>query len=181
MGLTFFNVEANLRTAAWLGRLMHRFDARHRQRARDSIARSFPELSDARIDDLVVQSFEHFLQLVVEVVHTPRLMHRDAFHRYVRYHNIAPVLELLNANKPVLLLTGHLANWELLGYVMALLNFPVHAIARPIDNPLVNDWIMGIRQQHGRTIITTWNATDRMVNLLSNGQPLGFIADQNAG
>jgi KDO2-lipid IV(A) lauroyltransferase len=180
-GLTLFDVEANLGTAAWAGRLLHRFDARHRQRARDSIARSFPEMSDAQIDDLTARSFEHFVQLVVEVVHTPRLMHGESWYRHVRYQNIAPVLELLNADRPVLLLTGHLGNWEVLGYVMALLDYPVHAIARPIDNPLINHWLLSIRQQHGMSIITKWNATERMVELLSAGQPLGFIADQNAG
>ncbi len=181
MGLTCFDVNANLRTAAWVGRLMHRFDARHRQRARESIARCFPEMTDAQVDDLVLKSFEHFVQLLIEVIHTPRMLHGESWYRHVRYQNIAPVIELLNANKPVLLLTGHLGNWEVLGYVMALLGFPVHAIARPLDNPLLNDWLLGIREQTGMSIITKWNATDRMVELLNAGQPLGFIADQNAG
>lgn len=181
MGLTFFDVDANLHTAGWIGRMMHRFDRRHRERARESIARCFPERSEAEIDELVVKSFEHFVQLVVEIIHTSRMMHSQSWYRHVRYQNIAPVLELLNDNRPVLLITGHLGNWEVLGYVMALLGYPVHAIARPLDNPLLNEWLLGIREQTGMTIITKWNATDRMVEVLNAGQPLGFIADQNAG
>jgi len=181
MGLTCFDVNTNLRTAAWAGRCLHHLDARHRRRAHDSIAQSFPEYTDAQIDELTLRSFEHFIQLVIEIIHTPRLMHGETWYQHVRYQNIAPVLELLNADRPLLMLTGHVGNWEILGYVMAVLDYPLHAIARPLDNPLLNDWVLSIRQRHGMSIITKWNATDRMVELLQRGEPLGFIADQNAG
>ena len=58
---------------------------------------------------------------------------------------------------------------------------PRNAIARPLDNPLVNDWLLGIRERRGMRIITKWDATDVMQDVLNGGGTLGFIADQNAG
>jgi KDO2-lipid IV(A) lauroyltransferase len=32
---------------------------------------------------------------------------------------------------PCILITGHSGNWELVGYTVALLGFPMHALYRP--------------------------------------------------
>jgi len=179
--LTMFNVETNLRTASLMGRLLHRFDRRHRERAMYHLRLAFPDWDDGQLEHVCEQSFEHFVQLATEVMHTPRLLHTDSWAQHVVINNLGPAIELLNANRPVILLTGHLGNWEVLGFVLAVLGYDVDALARPIDNPLVNDWLMGIRQQRGMRIITKWDATDHMMHVLDNGGALGFIADQNAG
>lgn len=180
-GLTSFGVGFNLRAAAALGRMLCRLDQRHRQRARESIRWAYPGMDAQAVDTLASRSFEHFLQLMVEVCSSPRLMHPDGWHRYVRLGDVQPVLELLNAGRPVIMVTGHLGNWEILGTVLALLGYPVAAVARPIDNPLINDWLLGIREQRGLRVITKWQATESMTQVLDDGGALAFIADQNAG
>lgn len=181
MALTAFDVDANLRTAAAIGRQLYRFDRRHRQRAQRHLAVAFPEKTPEQIDDLARRSFEHFLQLVVEVCHTPQVLHRDSWSYRTKLANLGPSIDLLNAGKPAILVTGHLGNWEVLGFLLAVLGYRCEAIARPIDNPLINRWLMGVRQRRGLGIITKWNATDRMLEVLQAGGALGFIADQNAG
>src|SRR5262245_24574883 len=135
MALTSFDVATNLRTAASLGRLMHRFDRRHRERTRRHLAMAFPEKSERDLDALTLQSFEHFMKLVVEVCHTPQVMHRDSWSRRTKLTNLGRGIEILNAGKPVIMLTGHVGNWEVLGFLLAVLGYKVEAIARPIDNP----------------------------------------------
>ncbi|MCE9589275.1 MAG: lysophospholipid acyltransferase family protein [Planctomycetes bacterium] len=181
MGLTMFDVESNLRTAGAIGRLMYRIDRRHRERTLRHLALAFPDLSPAQADDLARRAFEHFIQLIVEVLHTPHAIHRDSWSRLITLRNIAPALEVLNAGKPAIMLTGHLGNWEVLGTLMAVLGYPCQAIARPIDNPYINRWLLGVREKRGMKIITKWDATDHMVGVLQSGGVLGFIADQNAG
>lgn len=181
MGLTMFDVEANLRTAAAIGRLMYRLDKRHRLRTREHLALAFPHLTPAQADDLTLRSFEHFIQLVVEVLHTPHAIHQDSWSRLISLRNISGSIETLNAGKPAILLTGHFGNWEVLGSLLAVLGYPCEAIARPIDNPFINRWLLGVREKRGMRIITKWDATDRMVGVLQSGGVLGFIADQNAG
>lgn len=181
MTLTCFSVRDNLRTAAAIGRTMYRFDRRHRQRALDNLTTAFPEWSDAQREQVALQSFEHFVQLAVEVCHTPRLLHIDTWPQHVRLGNLAPALRLMLQRKPAILLTGHLGNWEVLGYLLATMGFHIEALARPLDNRLINDWLLGIRQKRGLTVLTKFDATQRMVQVLSDGGVLGFIADQNAG
>lgn len=179
--VTSFDVDANLRTAAFIGRTLYRLDKRHRQRARENIAQAFPELDDAATDRIAQASFEHLVQLAFEILHTPRVMHIDSWPQLTRMHNLGPAIELLNKGQGVILLTGHLGNWEVLGYLLALLGYDIDAIARPMDNPLINRWVLGFRERKGMRIITKWDATQRMIEVLTGGGGLGFIADQNAG
>jgi KDO2-lipid IV(A) lauroyltransferase len=65
--------------------------------------------------------------------------------------------------------------------MLATLGFETTSIARPLDNPYVNEWIMGIRERRGQKIIDKKGATDEVTAVLDRGGAVGFIADQNAG
>jgi KDO2-lipid IV(A) lauroyltransferase len=79
------------------------------------------------------------------------------------------------------MLTGHYGNWEILGYVLATLGFESTAVARPLDNPYVNDWVFGVRERQGQKVVGKKGATHEITGLLDNGGVVGFVADQNAG
>ena len=181
MTITSFDVQTNLRTAAALGRAFYALDARHRRRACRSIAMAFPHWSEKQVQRVARASFEHFVQLAIEVLHTPRVLNEHSWPDRIDLGNLGSTIERLNARQGVILLTGHLGNWEVLGYLLAMLGYPVQAIARPLDNRLINQWLLGIRQRRGLRIITKWNATQHMLKVLDDGGALGFIADQNAG
>jgi Kdo2-lipid IVA lauroyltransferase/acyltransferase len=179
--LTCFDADSTLPAAAAMGRLVYRLDRRHRQRAVANLRIAYPTLDDAAIHVLARRSFEHFSQLVAEVFHAPRMLHAESWSARITLGNLQEPIRLLNAGKPLILLTGHLGNWEVLGGLLAVLGFPIAAVARPLDNRLVNDWLLGVRERRGLAVITKWNATERMLEVLDGGGALGFIADQNAG
>jgi Kdo2-lipid IVA lauroyltransferase/acyltransferase len=88
---------------------------------------------------------------------------------------------LMEHRHGVIKLTGHYGNWEILGYVLATLGFETTSIARPLDNPYVNEFLLGVRERQGQRIIAKKGATDEVLNVLENHGAIGFIADQNAG
>jgi Kdo2-lipid IVA lauroyltransferase/acyltransferase len=175
------DLDATLRAAAWIGRRVYQFDAKHRERAAAHLSASYPQWTDAQVQEVTRGSLVHLAQLAVEVFQAPRLMHADGWAPRVTVGELGPALRLLNAGRPVLMVTGHIGNWEVLGHVLATLGYDTSALARPLDNPLLNDWLLGIREEKGLHIITKWDATDRMLGVIERGGALGFIADQNAG
>jgi KDO2-lipid IV(A) lauroyltransferase len=181
MALTLGDPAGGAQLGRRIGQFVHRASAKHRDRAQTNIAMAYPRMTERQVRDLTGASFEHFGRLLMEVCLTPRLFHPGNWSRQVQLGDLAQAPQWLNAGKPAIMLTGHLGNWEVLGYLMAVLGYRMHAVARPIDNPKVNDWLLGIREQRGMRIITKWNATDRLVSVLDEGGVLGFIADQNAG
>lgn len=182
MGLHCFSVNRNLRTARLLGDLMYAVDRRHRERALGNLRRSFPELSDAQLAKLARRSMQQLFMLFVEVLFTTRLVHLDTWRKYIKLDDFQEVLALLlRQDKGLILLTGHYGNWEILGYVLATLGFETTSIARPLDNPYVNQWLLGVRQRKGQKIIDKKGATSEVTALLEAGGAIAFIADQNAG
>jgi Kdo2-lipid IVA lauroyltransferase/acyltransferase len=181
MVLHTFPVDANLKTAELLGNFMYRVDRRHRQRAEGNLRRSFPDLSEPHRRALARRSMQQLFKLFVEVLFTTRLIRLDTWPRYVELQNFRSVVELLVRNQGVILLTGHYGNWEVLGYVLATLGFETTSVARPLDNPYVNEWLLGVREKQGQRIIDKKGATTEVAPLLSRGGAVGCIADQNAG
>ena len=64
---------------------------------------------------------------------------------------------------------------------MAALGFPNSAVARPLDNPYLNEYLLGVRQKNGMTILDKAGATTEIEPLLARKGAVGFIADQDAG
>jgi Kdo2-lipid IVA lauroyltransferase/acyltransferase len=177
-----FPVETNLQTARFLGSMLYRVDAKHRKRAIANLSRSFPDMPPGRRDRLAERSVQALLMLGVEVLFTTRLLRLDTWAQRVRLNNMHDVLgRLLRPGKGMILLTGHYGNWEILGYVLATLGFETTSVARPLDNPYVNRWVMAVRERQGQRIIDKKGATSEVTEVLGRGGAVGFIADQNAG
>lgn len=182
MVLHAFPIESNLRLAKFLGRLVYFFDRKHRERALGNLRRSFPNMPEADRAVMARQSLQNISMLFIEIFFTSRLIHLDTWSDYVELANFSEVLKLLlRRDKGIIMLSGHYGNFEVLGYVLATLGFQTTSIARPLDNPYVNEWIMGIREKKGQKIISKKGATDEVTQVLDNGGAVGFIADQNAG
>jgi KDO2-lipid IV(A) lauroyltransferase len=182
MMLHSFPVEANLRTARFLGTLMYRFDKKHRNRALANLRRSFPEMSERQRERLALRSQQELVMLGVEVLFTTRLIHLDTWARHIDLENFREVVRLLlEKDRGLILLTGHYGNWEILGYLLATLGFNTTSVARPLDNPYVNEWLLGVRERQGQRIIAKTGATGEVIDVLSRKGAVGFIADQNAG
>ena len=176
-----FDIDTNLRTGQVAGRILNHFDRKHRDRCEANIRRSMPEWSEQQIKRCAQASIEHLVQLALEVVQTPRELNDDSWQDHIVLHELGPAINVLNSPEPCIMLTGHLGNWEILGFMLALLGYDMDAVARPLDNPKLNEWVMGIREQRGMRIITKFDATERMLGVLDAGNALGFTADQNAG
>jgi KDO2-lipid IV(A) lauroyltransferase len=182
MLLHSFPVDANLRTAKLLGDFMYTFDRKHRDRAMGNLRRSFPDMPDRQRELLARRSMQQLFMLFIEVLFTTRLVHIDTWAEYCELENFREVLQLLlKRDQGLIMLTGHFGNWEILGYVLATLGFNTTSIARPLDNPYVNEWMLGVRERKGQKIIAKKGATEEVTEVLERGGAVGFIADQNAG
>jgi KDO2-lipid IV(A) lauroyltransferase len=175
-------VWMNYRVAKLIGDGVYFLDRRHRERAEGNLRRSMPELPDPVRRSLARQSMRQMIELFVEVLFTTRLVRVDTFARHFQLGDFAPGLRLLIKRKGgLIMLTGHYGNWEVLGYALATLGFPTTSIARPLDNPYINNWLLGVRERRGQRIIAKTGATDDVTKELERGGVVGFIADQNAG
>ena len=182
MFIHMFPCETNYRTAGLIGNLLFHFDRRHRQRAFAHIHLSFPEWSEEKCNQITKASMRSMVYLGMEFLLTSKLVKPETWRKHIRLANMSENLRLLLEHKSGLIyLTGHFGNWEIVGYTMGALGFPTTAIARRMDNPHLDHFVMDERQTMGLTILDKRGATSVAPDILSNKGSVSFIADQDAG
>jgi len=181
MGLQCFPMETNLRTARLAGRLLYRLDRKHRDRAHENLRASFPGMSQEAVEWFARRSCEHLIMLGAEVLCMPRLMQFNRFLDILDISQALPYFQELAEKRRAILVTGHFGNWELVGYAMSAMGFPLTSVARPLDNPLLNRHILRLRERSGQHIILKKGMAEEAVAALHRGRTLAFIADQDAG
>ncbi len=179
--LHLFDVETNLKTACFLGRLLWKHYHRGRKRALDNLRASFPEKSEQWMWETGRRSFEHIAMLAIDVLFTPRLVKKHNWHDYSEYKNVERAKWLMQQGQGLLMIAAHYSNFEIMGYLLGLFGFKVYSIARPLDNKFINKYLYEVRRQAGQNIIDKKGAAELMDKIASEGATLCFIADQDAG
>ncbi|MBN2132611.1 MAG: lysophospholipid acyltransferase family protein [Sedimentisphaerales bacterium] len=177
----FVAVDDALRFARLLGRGLWLVYGRGRDRACENLRLSFPDKDPAWIERTARRSFEQLVMMAFDVLYTTRLIRLSTWRRYIELSDLAQPLRLMLAGRGAIMVTGHYGNFEILGYALATFGLESYSIARPIDNPYINRYLLGVRQRQGQIIIDKKGATEHMLRILASGYTLGFIADQNAG
>lgn len=147
----------------------------------DNLAHAFPEMSPEERRRLAQGMWEHLFLLVLEVAHAPRKIHETNWRDYVRLKNEDELVRSLLNDRPVLIVTAHLGNFELGGYVLGILGFPTHTVARTLDNPYLDGFVNRFRAATGQHIIPKNGGYDQIVEVLARGGTMTFLADQYAG
>jgi KDO2-lipid IV(A) lauroyltransferase len=170
------------RFAEGLAWLAYRLDRRHRLVALENLRHAFPgRYTDAELDDLVRRVYRHFCNLVIEIIHLPRMLHTNNWRHHLDLEEGRTIVAYLLSGRSVLIVTGHFGNWELAGYALGLLGFRTHAVARPLDNPFLDDFLRRFREKTGQKLLAKHGDFVQMQQLLDNGGVIATLGDQDAG
>lgn len=156
-------------------------------RAIDNIAWAFPSWPAERVREVAVESCAHLFGLAAEMSWAPRLFDPDqcddaGWPRRIQIaDSVWPAVELLRQRRPTILICGHGGNWEVLGTTIAHFGFPLHALYRPLNYKSVDRWVRETRARRGLQLVDKRGAAETLPAIMRRGEPLGFIADQNAG
>jgi len=147
----------------------------------ENLRQAFPELTEGQRRQLARQMWQHLLLFIVELAHAPRKIHDTNWRNYVSLIDANKLLETLLADRPVTIVSGHFGNFELAGYIMGVLGFPTHTVARKLDNPFLDRFINRFRGATGQYMIPKKGGFDQIVEVMSNKGNMTFLADQHAG
>jgi KDO2-lipid IV(A) lauroyltransferase len=173
--------RAALTLADCLAWLAYHVNARHRNVALDNLRHAFPgRFTEAELHRQVRAVYRHFCTVLMDIIHIPRKLHPNNWRKHVELDQRLWV-DLLLGDRPLLLATGHFGNWEVGGYVLGLLGFTTHAIARPLDNRFLDDYLRSFRQRTGQGLLAKHGDFDRLQEILAGGGVVATLADQDAG
>ena len=147
----------------------------------ENLRHAFPEWSEPQRREVRRRMWRHLFLLVLEVAHAPRKIHETNWRSYIDLKDSDRLVRLLLADRPTLIITAHFGNFEVGGYVLALMGFPTYTVARTLDNPHLDRFLNRFRGQTGQYMIPKNGGYDQILDVLKNGGAMTLLADQYAG
>ena len=142
------------------------------------IAAAFPELSVQEVHDISRRCFAHLGRATVETALLPSLGTQRIVDLVEDMEHFDLIEQAMAAGRGVLIITGHLGNWELGGAYLAARGIPLDAIVRSQANPLFDTYINRTRAAAGITIVRDYEAVRRTPRALREGRAIAFVSDQ---
>jgi Kdo2-lipid IVA lauroyltransferase/acyltransferase len=161
-------IRGLLRLLGCLAPYLFRREAR---RARAQISTVLPHVDAAKTTR---RMFVHFAESIWELC---------------RMHQSVPTLdaaarrvldEVLAEKKGVVLISGHIGNWEILGQAIAVAGYPITYIARRAYDPRLTAWLHQWRTSLGVEIL--WrnrNSGRAILRVLEKNRLMAFLIDQD--
>lgn len=145
-----------------------------------NLTNAFPEWSRDRVTSETAAVFRNIGRTTFEIL-------RITTNTSVRLPDIvdSPPIDILDAacaqGRGVLLLSGHIGNWELFAGWLRAKGYPLDVVVKPMRNPLSDSFYNDRRRELGLGIIHTQIATRGIVQALRNKRLVAIVADQYAG
>lgn len=148
---------------------------------RENLLGVYPHISESQIQWVTLRMWYHLLLMGCEVVQAPRKIHDTNWRKFVTIHDKARITSYLIDYRPVVVVSGHLGNFEMGGFVVGLLGMPSYTVARPLDNPQLDQFINAFRSRNGQFILPKDGSASAVQDVLSSGGLLVILGDQHAG
>ncbi len=171
------------RIALWLGGTIglffFYFSKRYRTRSLESFQTAFgPNPCDIPANQIIRKSFKNLGKSLIEILNLNRL-DRDQMNALVLWEG-EEYLENTKDNG-IILITGHIGNWELMGAALSMRGFRVHGIGAPLHDPRMDRWLIQLRSFWGVETISrgTPSSSRKILEILRKKELLAVLIDQD--
>jgi KDO2-lipid IV(A) lauroyltransferase len=161
-----------------LGQLAYAVDGWHRRIALDNLAHAFPSRPAAERRRLARETFAHFGSLLLELLKFGTYS-RERMLAAVESEGEERVWQAYQQGRGVLFFTGHFGYWEMQAITQPLRVRPVAVLARPLDNPALNQMLETIRTATGNSVIYRQGAMRKVLRELAANHGIALLIDQH--
>jgi KDO2-lipid IV(A) lauroyltransferase len=144
------------------------------------IEAAFPEWDRARVQATARAAYESLGRTTIETAILPRYEKDTILELFNPCPTWNVVEEAMAEQKGVILVAGHLGNWELSGAYLAARGIDLEVVARQQENPLFDGYLTRTRHRIGMKVIYDGDAVRRVPRALRNKAMVAFVTDQGA-
>jgi KDO2-lipid IV(A) lauroyltransferase len=164
--------------AASVARILYSLLPKLQKTAEINLRIAFPDWSDAQRKAVIRAMIRNLGWMAAEFARLPKLT-KENIEQVVILDGHENFLEGHRRGKGVLYLTGHIGAWELSSFAHALYGYPLHYMARRIDNQRIDALVNGYRCLSGDRPIFKNESARVMLRVLKEAGTVGILADQN--
>ncbi len=166
------------RLAAEVTGILYALLPKLRKTAETNLHIAFPELTEAERDAVIRKMVRNLGWMAAEFARFPKYS-KENIEEIVVLDGNENFLEGRKLGKGVLILTGHIGAWELSSFAHALYGYPLHFMARPLDNQRIDALVNSYRCASGNRTIFKNESARVMLKILKDAGTIGVLADQN--
>ncbi len=143
-----------------------------------NLTKSFPDWDEATRERVIRDYYRGFADMLVEIVHSPRLTPAE-LERRMSMVNPQLVRDEVAKGKPVLLCAAHQGNWEwlLLG-LSTQLGMPVDAAYKPLVDSWAEREMLTLRSRLGARMIPAPELLGDIIKKRGEPRAIAMVADQ---
>lgn len=164
--------------AARVAGILYGLSPKLRKTAETNLRIAFPEWTEAQRDAVVQKMVRNLGWMAAEFARIPKYS-KENIDQVVVLDGNENFLEGQRRGKGVVVLTGHIGAWELSSFAHALYGFPLHFMARPLDNRRIDNLVNSYRCASGNRPIFKNESARAMLKILKESGTIGILADQN--
>ncbi len=161
-----------------LGLIFYSLDKRHRRIASINLNMALGlERSSSELKKIARESFMHFGALLAEIVKFPRL-NEEKKNKLFLVEGEENLQEAMGKEKGALLFSAHYGNWEIAPFFLTKQG-KMSVVARPLDNKLLEEELLELRESLGIKVIYKHQATRQILQSLREKEMMALLIDQN--
>jgi Kdo2-lipid IVA lauroyltransferase/acyltransferase len=168
--------------ARWLAsavaRVLYVLSAKLRKTAEFNLRLAFPEWAESQRQQVIRNMTTNLGRMAAEFARMPKYSAAN-IQELVVLEGHENFLQGHQQGKGVLYLTGHIGAWELSSFAHALYGYPLHYMARPLDNRKLDELVNRYRSLSGNRPIYKNESARLMLKVLKDAGTVGILADQN--
>ena len=163
----------------WLGSVSQYVQVRRVNIARENLQHAFPEMSAKETNTTIRKMFKHLGISLIDMLRVDLYTGQHDLERYFEINNKEYLSEALELGRGCIVLSGHLGFWEAGSFFMPQLGFATEIVAKPMRNPLVDDYFCRIRRSNGNQIINSRKGARGILKSLQNNHAVCILLDQH--
>jgi KDO2-lipid IV(A) lauroyltransferase len=167
------------RRGALLTSLLYRLDKKHRVQTFANLAIAFPEKSEEERSAIGKAMYRHFGYIAADFIRAPVRTTQELLDNTV-VEGKEHLDRLIADGKGILLVTGHLGNWERMGHWLPAQGMRISAVARDANDSEITDRVNKIRGENGLQMLSRGKAAREIIIRLKAGEVIAIMPDQNA-
>jgi Kdo2-lipid IVA lauroyltransferase/acyltransferase len=144
------------------------------------IAAALPDKDAAEVERIARAAYGHLGRTSIETAVLPSYSRTQIIGMFEEVNGWSIVEERLARGKGLILVGGHLGNWELGGAYIAARGTKLDVVARHMANPLFDGYLTRTREQIGMSVVHDEEAVRRVPRSLRAGRAVAFLVDQGA-
>lgn len=161
-----------------LGRLWSDADVRHVRIAAGNLRLAFPHWDETRVLRTARGVYEHFGAMLLDLLWLGRRPASEIL-ALVDVVGREHVDAAASGETGLLMLTGHFGNWELAGLAHGGVFGSIGVVARPLDNPALDQKLCAFRAKTGNVVIYKQRALQQVLRFLRERRSVAVLIDQN--